>query len=73
MVVEYTFGKMEGSTMDNGKIMIWKDLGYICGVMEEGMKDNTKMIRIKKYSVCHLHAKEIRIPSFYSPKINLIG
>lgn len=39
------FGKMAESFMDNGQIMIWRDMEYIYGVMEEVMKVSTKMIK----------------------------
>ena len=43
--MEFTFGRMAESSMDNGKIMIWKVLAYISGVMDVDMRDNTIMIR----------------------------
>lgn len=41
----YTCGKMGDVSMDNGKIMTWKDSGSIIGVMVEAIKDSITMIR----------------------------
>lgn len=45
MATVSTYGKTAGSFMANGRIMIWKDMEFICGVMVVVMRVSTIMIR----------------------------